>query len=188
MDQLLAQYNLGMNQVTNTLNDLLANPYVTAMVSLFIILYSSLAAPNLPKGVAKLFDNTIIKVLILALILFINNFNPTIAILVAVGFFLTLQTLSRHNMLDMASNFMNVKKLMGLGNKREEEHEEEHHHEEERHHEEAYPHGGPDAYHDYGLNMETQVSGLANRNQHYQGPQGMKHPVGFGGFADGADY
>lgn len=170
MDQIYSGYNNTMNGVTLNLNNLLSNPYVTAMVSLFIILYSGFAAPKLPKMAAKLFDHIIFKVLILALILYVNSFNPTIAILVAVGFFLSLQTLSRYNVMDMASEVFNIKKMLG-----------------QKQNEEDSTHQEMDSEEVNADMMYTQVSGLAARTEEYLGPQGMKHPVGFGGHAEGAD-
>lgn len=173
MQEIYSGYNTAMDSATLNLNNLLANPYVTAMVSLFIILYAGLAAPTLPKPVASLFDHVLFKVLILALILYVNNFNPTVAILIAVAFFLSLQTLSRHKVFDMAKEIFNIRKLLKQQNGEEaveaiEEEEEE--------------------QLVNGLNMETQVSGLSVRTPYYQGPQGMKHPVGFGGEIMGANF
>lgn len=171
-----------MDTVQNVLNNLndnlqraLNDPYVASLLLIFFIFYAGLAAPNLPKVAAKLFDYTLFKVLILALILFINNYNPTVAILVAVGFFLTMQTLSRYKVFDLAGEVSKIRQLVGFKNGGEKKEEEESSEDEV----------AEDA--NYGMNLETQVSGLATRTPYYQGPQGMKHPVGFGGDIEGAD-
>lgn len=188
MQEIYSGYNNAMNSVTVNLNQLLANPYVTAMVSIFIILYAGMAAPKLPKMFAKLFDHTIFKVLILALILYVNNFNPTIAILVAIAFFVSLQTLSRHKVFDMAGEIFNIRKLLGQQAATTAPAAEEEEASYGANGDVSLPTGEPATGGiNYGLNMETQVSGMAARTPYYMGPQGMKHPVGYGGDIEGAD-
>lgn len=164
-----------LDDLSQQLSTLLNNPYVGSLILIFFIFYAGLAAPQLPPVVAKLFDYTLFKVAVLALILFVNNVNPTIALVVAVAFFVTLQTLSRYNLFEMAGELIQIKKLMGMKNGAEKK--------------EAVVGPPEDEMVDpsYGLNMETQVSGLASRTPFYQGPQGLQHPVGFGGDIDGAD-
>lgn len=173
-----------MDTIQNTLENLnitllevLNNQYVSAVLLIFFIFYASMAAPALPSGVARLFDFTLFKVFILALILFINNFNPTVAIIVAIGFFISLQTLSRYHVFDMAKEVSSIRKLMGM--KADEESESS----EGEEAEDTFQ--GSD---NYGLNMETQVSGMSARTPYYQGPQGMKHPVGFSGVEEGETF
>lgn len=78
------------------------NQYVSATVSIFLILYASLAAPKLPPFIASLFENTLFKVLIFFLILAVRSYNPTVALLVAIGFLISLQTLSKYRIFAMA--------------------------------------------------------------------------------------
>ena len=53
-----------MDQVTNFLQ----NPYVSAGLTLFLVLYGGMAKPDLPDFVMDLFDNAIFRVLVLFLI------------------------------------------------------------------------------------------------------------------------
>jgi len=171
-----------LNNINFTLLQFLNNTYVQAILLIFFIFYAGLAAPKLPKMFAQLFDFTIFKILVLAFILLVNNYNPTIALMVAIGFFITLQTLSRHKLFDMASEVFKIRKLLGKNGGEGEGGEEENG--------SLPPSPGPmdkSMNGNYGMNMETQVSGLAGRTPYYNGPQGMKHPVGFGGVVEGSD-
>ena len=149
-------------QLDGALNQAFANPYVTATVTLFIVLYAGMAAPELPDFLVRLFDFTLFKMLVLTLILLVNNYSPMVAIVMAVAFFLSLQTLSRYRLRQMAADVLSLRR-----NKAETEGEGE-----AVAPEEVMDYNqGPDGY--------TQVSGMAARGVDYQGPQGMKHPVGY---------
>jgi hypothetical protein len=167
------------------LQDGLSNPYVASLVKIFFIMYAGMLAPKLPGAVAKLFDYTVFKILILALILYINNFSPDVAILVAVAFFISLQTLSRIKLFDFAGQYAQAKKFLGLQKDQEataaaaaialQQKTES-------------PIEGNDEMENYGLEVtDTQVSGLATRTNQYMGPQGLEHPMGYGGELEGAD-
>lgn len=177
-----------IQQYLDTLNyglqDALYNPYVASLVKIFFIMYAGMLAPKLPGAVAKLFDYTVFKILILALILYINNFSPDIAILVAVGFFISLQTLSRVKLFDFAGQYAQAKKFLGLQGSEataaaaavalQQKTES--------------PIDTGDEIENYGLEVtDTQVSGLATRTTDYMGPQGLEHPMGYGGELEGAD-
>jgi hypothetical protein len=74
----------------------LDNQYVSTAITLALILYAGVAAPKLPESMAKLLDNSIVKLLLFILIAFIAKKNITIAIVAAIGVMVTLQTLTRH--------------------------------------------------------------------------------------------
>lgn len=71
------------------------NEYLSSALSLFLILYAGLAAPQLPEYVARLFDNPLFKLLIFFLIAYSAKKNPTVAIIAAVGLMVSLHTLTR---------------------------------------------------------------------------------------------
>lgn len=73
----------------------LDNKYVAAIVRVFLILYAGLIAPKLPAGLASLFQNSVFKVLVLFLIVYISMKDATIALLVAVGFTISIVTLNK---------------------------------------------------------------------------------------------
>ncbi|MBA42563.1 MAG: hypothetical protein CMF62_00955 [Magnetococcales bacterium] len=89
-----------MQQFDNTVNQYLSfldNEYVSTGLSLFLVLYAGMAAPQLPENVARLFENTFFKVLIFFLIVYTSRRNPTVAIISAVALMVSLQTLSKYD-------------------------------------------------------------------------------------------
>lgn len=83
--------------------DIMQNPYVSATLVLFLILYSALARPDLPDFIMNLFNNAIFRLLILFLIAYFAAKNVQVAILVAIGFTITMNLLSERK---MAENFV----------------------------------------------------------------------------------
>ena len=82
------------------------SPILSAVVSIFLIGYASLAAPKLPRDVAEvLAGNPFVKVLFMAAIvwLFSNRRNPALAILIAVCFLITTMVLDKHRLSDIAT-------------------------------------------------------------------------------------
>lgn len=73
----------------------LDNEYISAGLSLFLIIYAGMAAPRLPPSVAKLFDYAAFKLLVFFLIVYVSRKNATIAIIAAVGVLVSLMTLNR---------------------------------------------------------------------------------------------
>lgn len=89
-----------MNNLNKTLRESLSfldNEYVSTGVALFLVLYAGLAAPALPETVARLFENTLFKLLVFFLIAYTSRKNPTVAIIASIGLLVSLQTLNRYN-------------------------------------------------------------------------------------------
>ena len=86
----LRSYNSQVNSVLSPLD----NPSVSAFLRLVLILYGSMAAPHLPDFVLKWFNFVPFKIFILFLIVWTANHDPAIAILMAVGFFATMNVLA----------------------------------------------------------------------------------------------
>lgn len=74
----------------------LNNDYIKTGLSLFLLLYASLAAPQLPNYIAKLFDYTLFKLFIFFLIIYVSKHDPTIAIIAAIAVMVSLLTLNRY--------------------------------------------------------------------------------------------
>jgi hypothetical protein len=81
--------------VTNTLSMVDNNPYLSSGLSLFLVLYAGLAAPQLPESVAVLFDNTLFKFVIMFLVAYSAKKNPTVALVAAIGLMVSLNTLTK---------------------------------------------------------------------------------------------
>lgn len=79
-----------------SLSNILSNPYVSTALTVFALVFASLAAPNLSPQFAQLFDSTIFKIFYLFLILILLQYNVVVALIAALAFVLALQSLSRY--------------------------------------------------------------------------------------------
>lgn len=82
------------NTQFNTLLQPLDQPYIAGLLRLVLILYGGLAAPHLPEPVLKWFDNVPFRIAFMALIIWTANHDPATAILIALIFFVSINTLS----------------------------------------------------------------------------------------------
>jgi len=87
----------------DTFTEYLRDPYVSAVLTLFLVLYGGLAKPNLPDFITDLFENPLFRMLVLFLIAYTSSQNIQVALLVAVGFTLTMQLVSERK---IAEGFM----------------------------------------------------------------------------------
>ena len=85
---------------------ILDNQYVLTAVRVFLILYAGLVAPRLPSNLSNLFDNSLFKAFILFLIAYVGVKNPTIALLVAVGFTVSMVTLRKAEATDSLAGLL----------------------------------------------------------------------------------
>lgn len=83
----------GLNR---SLSSFFSNPYVSTALTVFALVFASLAAPNLPPAIASLFDSTIFKIFYLFLILVLLQYNVVVALIAALAFVLALQSLQRY--------------------------------------------------------------------------------------------
>jgi len=83
--------------ISNTMNSFdqwMVNPYFATTVTIILSVYASLASPNLPNFLKRLFDNSIFKILIISFIAYRANKNPQLSLMVAVCFVITLNFLA----------------------------------------------------------------------------------------------
>lgn len=92
-----------LKTVESYLNIGKSNNYLTAALTIFVILYGSLAAPKLPPFIANLFNNPIFRLLCLFTIAWLASRNAQVAIIVAVVFTLVMNML---NVQQMAEGFV----------------------------------------------------------------------------------
>jgi len=76
--------------------NLLDNSYLYTVLKMFIILYSAIIAPNLPDHISKLFHQSIVQVIIFAIITFVATKDITISILLTIAFFISFHSYTRH--------------------------------------------------------------------------------------------
>jgi hypothetical protein len=75
--------------------DLLDNKIVSAAVKIFLVLYAGAVAPQLPRSLAKLMKNNLVKMVVLFLIIYTGMKDTTIALMGAVAFVVTMMALNR---------------------------------------------------------------------------------------------
>jgi hypothetical protein len=71
------------------------NALVRNFTRLFLVMYAGLVAPRLPRGILRMFDNMIVRIFILFLVSFFAGVDPVSALLLAIGFIVSMQML--HN-------------------------------------------------------------------------------------------
>ena len=96
MDQLNTAVRNFDNTMSGWLNVVDRNEYVSAAITLFLILYAGLAAPRLPEYFARLFEHPLFQLLVFFLIVYSAQRSPTIAIIAAIGLMVSLNTLTRY--------------------------------------------------------------------------------------------
>lgn len=77
------------------LNRALDNKNINITIKILLGLYAALAAPKLPPTLANLVDNTFIRIAFAFVIVYMATRDPSIAILVAIAFIVTLQTANK---------------------------------------------------------------------------------------------
>jgi hypothetical protein len=84
-----------LRSLTTTIENLLSNEYTSTGIILFLVLYGGLAAPKLPSFISKLFSNPLFNLTIIFSIAYIYKKNKSIALIAAVVFIMSLQTLNK---------------------------------------------------------------------------------------------
>jgi len=82
-----------INQVTK-FNFVDNNKIASLVLGLFLALYAALAAPNLPSSVTAIFKYSLFRLAVICLIIYMATKDVSTAIITAIAFLVTLQTLS----------------------------------------------------------------------------------------------
>jgi len=75
----------------------LDNKYLSAIISIILIGYASMAAPKLPENIARLFENIYFKGMFLFLIAYNAKRDPTVSLIAAICIIVSLQTLHKYD-------------------------------------------------------------------------------------------
>ena len=91
----------------NIINDNLKinNKYISAALSLCLILYAFLAAPKLPNYITELLDYKLSKIIVMFLILFVSfKYDPSVSLIVSISVILIISVLNlyKHQKENMA--------------------------------------------------------------------------------------
>jgi hypothetical protein len=98
---------------TNILNNNLS-----IILTILLTLYTGLVAPELPKDLSDIFENDIFKLFIMLMVLYTSTKNTTIALLLTIGFVISIQSLTKQkintkliNLLENRTTKSNNKKV-----------------------------------------------------------------------------
>src|SRR5690242_18104285 len=92
----LRSYNADINSALSPLDQ----PMIAGLLRLFLVLYGSMVAPSLPDNILKWFGFVPFRIFVLFLIVYIANHQPDIAILVAIGFYVSINVLAGRQAFD----------------------------------------------------------------------------------------
>jgi hypothetical protein len=93
-----------MDILDTGLSSIFKNKYSSTIVTIFLVTYASLARPKLPRFLTNLFENPIFRVFLLSLIVYRGNKDPKISILIAMGFVVTMNIISKQKIFDTFTN------------------------------------------------------------------------------------
>jgi hypothetical protein len=92
-----------MNMIRETetiLNRGLDNVYINTSIKVLIGLYAGFAAPKLPPTLVNLMDNIFVRIGFAFTIVLLATRDPSIALMVAVAFIITLQTANKYRLIN----------------------------------------------------------------------------------------
>ena len=86
-----------IQKLAKTSLSFLDNEYARTVLIIAVILYSAGVVPTLNRTASSILDNTFAKLLMLVVILYVSSKDTTLALMLTVGFLLTLQINARNN-------------------------------------------------------------------------------------------
>lgn len=93
-----------MKIVKNTLNLVFENKYSSTILTIILVCYAYLTRPTLPKVIVMLFENPIFRIFILSLIVYRGNKDPRFSLIVATGFTIIMDIISKKKIFDTFAN------------------------------------------------------------------------------------
>jgi hypothetical protein len=87
------------------IDNVLANPYIMAVLKITITLYAAKIAPTLPDSVLKHLDNTFVKIAVISLIVYISDRDIQLAIILSVLLVVGLNYVSGKKLFESFSNY-----------------------------------------------------------------------------------
>jgi len=106
MSQTSETLNSVYTDVLKNINNINFNDVVKTILYLFLVLYASLVRPELPRFLETLFKNNLFKLLVFFLIAYLaeKEKNYTLALLVALVFFVTMNYLTESEVENKLAN------------------------------------------------------------------------------------
>ena len=87
----------------NLKSSLCGNPALCWGLRVLFIVYAALVAPSLPEGVLELFDNVVFRLVVAGLVVYLSFVDPSLAILLAIGFVVSIQSLNKSKVSEIAN-------------------------------------------------------------------------------------
>jgi len=88
----MEQFNTIVNQNLGWVHE---NKYVLPVLSLFLGMYAALARPKLPNFIAKLFENPVFRLVVIAYIIYRGNKDPQLSLMIAAAFLITMHMINK---------------------------------------------------------------------------------------------
>jgi hypothetical protein len=82
--------------------------FVQGIINLLLLLYATKVAPELPPKVLQWLNNEYIKLLIFVIILVVSNVSPSVALMIAISFMVTLNYLNKKPLWEFLENVENT--------------------------------------------------------------------------------
>lgn len=95
----LYEFNTTTNSILDTFY---GNPFISAALRLFIVLYGSLAAPQIPVKWGPFLSHSVTRVVIMALIIWVGNHDAILSLLLALSWMLTMNYLTKNAVSEVA--------------------------------------------------------------------------------------
>ena len=88
----MEQFNTVVNQNLGWVHE---NKYVLPVLSLCLGMYAALARPKLPSFIAKLFENPVFRLVVIAYIIYRGNKDPQLSLMIAAAFLITMHMINK---------------------------------------------------------------------------------------------
>ena len=89
-----------IDTLKDSLEFLFIDKRMKVIITFFLVFYGATASPNLPDFILDLFKNEMFRVLILSLIVYKGNSNPTFSILIAFSFVLIMNMINKREIVE----------------------------------------------------------------------------------------
>lgn len=88
------------NLISDSFSQIVNNDYLNVILKVLIALYTAFSIPHISKGFAYFFDNLVVKILFALLIVYVSSKDPSLAILIALSYILTLQQANKYRLVE----------------------------------------------------------------------------------------
>ena len=111
------QINNYINLIMSKFDDLMLNKYFSTIFTVFLTVYAVYSSPKLPSFVKELFNNSIIKIIMITFIGYRANKDPQTSLLIAICFVITLNLLNENETNEAFEQIETFNQLDNFNNK-----------------------------------------------------------------------